>query len=287
MKSKATLKLVVAGLFFALLPANIHAVTAGQVFEKVKDSVVVVKTMDRAGNETGFGSGVLLPSGKIATNCHVVEGGATYLVGGGQQFVAAALYAEDLDKDICLLDAKVVGRKSAKLGKTATLKVGDRVYAVGAPHGLELSLSDGLIAQLRGGPPPIIQTTAAISPGSSGGGLFDSNGKLVGLTTLYIEGGQSLNFAMPVEWIDDVKPGRKVVTGEHGESEWVMRAVALEQAKDWRGLLVLSQRWTRSEPNNSSAWFNLGWAYYNLDRDKDAVVAYPQAIRINPEDADA
>ena len=67
--------------------------------------------------------------------------------------------------------------------QAADLKVGDPVYAVGAPLGLELSLSEGIVAQLRGGPPPLIQTTAAISPGSSGGGLFDRDGRLVGLTT--------------------------------------------------------------------------------------------------------
>ena len=85
---------------------------------------------------------------------------------------------------------------------------------MGAPKGLELSLSDGLVAQLRGGPPPFIRTTAAISPGSSGGGLFDREGQLVGLTTLYIEGEQSLNFAMPVEWIGEIKPGHKPIAEE-------------------------------------------------------------------------
>jgi len=286
-KSTVPLGLFIASALLALLSAQLHAGTAGQVFDKVKDSVVVVKTLDRAGKEKGLGSGVLLPSGKIATNCHVVAEGASYRVGWGEQFVPATLYAEDYDKDICLLDAKVVGRKPVELGKAATLKVGDRVYAVGAPHGLELSLSDGLVAQLRGGPPPIIQTTAAISPGSSGGGLFDSQGRLAGLTTLYLEGGQSLNFAMPVEWIAEVRPGRKVVSGDHGQSEWLMRVIALEEVKDWRGLLDWCRRWTKSEPKHADAWNNLGIAYHRLERYQDAIDAYRQAIRINPEHAGA
>ena len=152
---------------------------------------------------------MILSSGRVATNCHVVEGGASYQVGRGTQLIPATLYAEDGDKDICLLDAKGIQGKPAQLGKAAGLKVGDPVYAVGAPQGLELSLSDGIVAQLRGGPAPMIQTTAAISPGSSGGGLFDGEGRLVGLTTFYLEGGQSLNFAMPAEWIGEVKPRRK------------------------------------------------------------------------------
>ena len=54
--------------------------------------------------------------------------------------------------------------------------MGEPVYAVGAPQGLELSLSEGIVSQLRGGPPPLIQTTVAISQGSSGGGLFNAEG---------------------------------------------------------------------------------------------------------------
>ena len=229
MNIPSVLKLIVAVFFLAILPAQVHALTPAQVFDKVKDAVVVVKTLDAQGKVKGQGSGVLLPSGKIATNCHVVEGGASYQVGRGKQLVPATLYAEDGDKDICLLDAKGITGKPAQLGKAAGLKVGDPVYAVGAPQGLELSLSDGIVAQLRGGPPPLIQTTAAISPGSSGGGLFDGEGRLVGLTTLYMEGGQSLNFAMPVEWIGEVKPGRKPVAEGRSQTEWLKRAIALER----------------------------------------------------------
>jgi hypothetical protein len=82
--------------------------------------------------------------------------------------------------------------------------VGEPVYAVGAPQGLELSLSEGIVSQLRGGPPPLIQTTVAISQGSSGGGLFNAEGELVGITTFYLKDSQNLNFAVPVEWIGEV-----------------------------------------------------------------------------------
>ena len=178
---------------------------------------------------------------------------------------------------------KALTGKPAQLGKAAGLKVGDPVYAVGAPKGLELSLSDGIVAQLRGGPPPLIQTTAAISPGSSGGGLFDGEGRLVGLTTLYVEGGQSLNFAMPVEWIGEVKPGRKLVAEGTGQTEWLKRAIALEELKDWQGMLDWCRKWTKSEPKNADAWYSLGIAYGNLNRYNDAIEAYRQALRINPE----
>jgi len=287
MKITLALKLIIALFFLSILTAPAHALTPDQVFDKVKNSVIVVKTLDAQGKMKSFGSGVLLPSGKIATNCHVVKGGASYQVGRGKQLVRATLYAEDGDKDICLLDAKGITGKPVEIGKAADLKVGVPVYAVGAPQGLELSLSDGIVAQLRGGPPPFIQTTAAISPGSSGGGLFDGEGRLVGLTTLYLKGGQSLNFAMPVEWIDDVKPDRKTVAKDYGQTEWMMRAIALENSKNWHGLLDWCLKWTKSAPENAVAWYGLGIAYGNLQRYNNAIDAYRQALHINPEDVGA
>jgi hypothetical protein len=277
-------KLIIAVFSLFLLPGQVHALAPDQVFNKVKDSVVVVKTLDAKGEVKSFGSGVLLPSGKIATNCHVVEGGNTYQVGRDKQLVSATLYAQDGDKDICLLSAKGLTGKPAQLGKASGLKVGEPVYAVGAPQGLELSLSDGIVSQLRGGPPPFIQTTAAISPGSSGGGLFDSEGKLVGLTTLYVEGGQNLNFAMPVEWVAEVKPGSKRVAGKRSEAKWLKRAIALGEAKNWKGLLDWCRKWTKSEPKNTDAWDMLGVAYGKLKLYNDAIDAFRQALHINPDD---
>ena len=125
-------------------------------------------------------------------------------------------------------------------------------------------------------------TTAAISPGSSGGGLFDGDGRLVGLTTLYVRGAQSLNFAMPVEWIGGVTPGRKSAAADPTQTEWLKRATVLQQMKDWQGLLVWCREWTNSEPENANAWYGLGIAYGNLTRYRDAIDAFRQAVRITP-----
>lgn len=258
------------------------ALTPSQVFDRVKDSVVVVKTFNAKGVNTTLGSGVLLPSGKIGTNCHVVKNGATFQVGGGKHFISATLWGGDEDKDICLLEARGLTAKPAQLGQATRLKVGEAVYAVGAPQGLELSLSNGIVSQLRGGPPPFIQTTAAISHGSSGGGLFDEEGRLVGFTTLYIEGGQSLNFAMPVEWVGEIQIGKKAAHGR-SEGDWKKRAFALDTAQNWTGLRNWCQQWTQEQPRNADAWDTLAFAYLMLQRDTDAIEAYREALRINPE----
>src|SRR5208283_1045453 len=170
--------------------------------------------------------------------------------------------AGDPDKDLRLLTASGLEAKPARLGKAGSLKAGDPVYAVGAPQGLELSLSEGIVSQLRGGPPPLIQTTVAISPGSSGGGLFNAEGELVGITTFYLKEGQNLNFALPVEWIGEVAmvnpPERDAIIvdkapvapapGAKPKEGWEARAYALLKAHDWEGLKALCRQWSRAEP---------------------------------------
>ena len=169
---------------FAALPQSAWALTPSQVYESVKDSVVVVKVYDRQGKQTGLASGVMLPSGNIVTNYHVVKAGTRYTVGRGKQAKPATLKAGDPKIDLGLLTAPGLEAEPARLGQATRLKVGESVYAVGAPRGLELSLSEGIVSQLRGGPYPIIQTTVAISPGSSGGGLFNAEGNWWALSSL-------------------------------------------------------------------------------------------------------
>jgi len=283
---------------FTALPQAALALTASQVYKQVKDSVVVVKAYDQQGKPVGLGSGVRLPSGDVVTNYHVVKTGVRYTVGQGKQATPATVKAGDPDKDLCLLTAPDLMAKPARLGRAARLKVGEPVYAVGAPQGLELSLSEGIVSQLRGGPPPLIQTTVAISGGSSGGGLFNAEGELVGITTFYLKEGQSLNFALPVEWIAEIARG-KIRDRPRGEAPvapapgtspkdgWRDRALAMEKAQDWQVLLAHCRRWTQAEPGNALAWSSLGEAYGNLGRPGEAIEAYREALRLKPDSAEA
>lgn len=88
---------------------------------------------------------------------------------------------------------------------TQAADIGDRVYAIGSPGGLTNSLSEGLISGLRqSGNVKLIQTTAAISPGSSGGGLFNRAGQLIGITTFKLARGENLNFAVDIAHVRDL-----------------------------------------------------------------------------------
>jgi S1-C subfamily serine protease len=182
-----------------------HAKTPGEVYEQAAKSTVVVRNIDSGGKPKSMGSGVILPDRDVVTNCHVVKGASELKVRIGTKEYPATLRYSDWDRDVCSLSVAGISASAVVVGSTKTLKVGAKVYAIGAPKGLELTLSDGIVSSLReveGG--QYIQTTAAISPGSSGGGLFDENGALVGLTTFYLAEGLNLNFAVPVEWVKEL-----------------------------------------------------------------------------------
>ncbi len=281
---------IATGFVLALLAPLAVANTPEQIFVQVSPSVVVVDIFDAKGKSIGQGSGAVIGAGQVITNCHVAQKGNSLKVRqSGKSFKATLQYA-DPDRDLCQLSVPDLQAPPVALGTAKKLRVGQRVYAIGAPQGLELTLSEGLISSLR----PYegsqyIQTSAAISPGSSGGGLFDDQGRLVGITTFQFVEGQNLNFALPVDWIVELPKRAQAapVAAQKGGLDWLNRAVALEQKKDWQGLLKLSRQWVKSELESALAWYGLGIAYDNLKQYDQAIPAYREALRIQPEYAEA
>ncbi|MBM3273012.1 tetratricopeptide repeat protein [Candidatus Kaiserbacteria bacterium] len=129
-----------------------------------------------------------------------------------------------------------------------------------------------------------------ISPGSSGGGLFDEEGRLIGLPTFYLAEGQQLNFAVPVEFVQQLpQQAAKATAKPKGTSsaDWLNRAAALEEKQDWPALQKHALAWTRAQPSNSMAWYSLGVVYRKQGETAKAIEAYQQALRIDPQHADA
>ena len=189
----------------AIAAAPKEANIAESVFENAWRSVVVVSNGDRQG------SGIIIRPNIVATNCHVVDGSGDIVVYkadnrrvDADSAFSATIRHSDEDKDFCLLDVRGLWGVPATVRKYETLKVGEDVYGLGAPHGLDLSLTAGLISQLRTEDDDrYIQTDAAISPGSSGGGLFDSEGNLIGIMTAKItdESVEGIGFAIPADLV--------------------------------------------------------------------------------------
>ncbi len=211
-----------------------------ELFKKLSASVFKVEGViwDEGLEERRWvlqGSAVAVRPNVLVTNWHIIEAGrqakSSWLrVAQGEKTWPVELVVFDpsaggtIRSDLCLLliglhygsEPKAQREPKAqpvRIRPSSTLKVGEPVYAIGAPVGLELSMSNGIISGLRiFNPflekiaddlqvPRIIQTTAAASHGSSGGGLFDANGRLVGIMTSSLKEGQNLNFALPGELI--------------------------------------------------------------------------------------
>lgn len=214
MRTTSVFATTVLSIALTTSPATTWGADAQNVFSEVAASVVVVLALNGRGETTSQGSGVVVGVNEVVTNCHVLDQGANLAVrqaanwsGSKSYQMAASLLAHNQERDLCLLFVEELplppAGKVARFGTAKELSVGEEVYAVGAPAGLELSLSQGIVSQLRGSADkqiaPLIQTDLALSPGSSGGGLFNQSGELVGITTFKIQG-ENLNFAVPVEW---------------------------------------------------------------------------------------
>jgi S1-C subfamily serine protease len=165
-----------------------------ELFKLVSPSVFTVETLAKDGSVIAFGSGVAVAPNNVITNVHVIEEGDSWRVKrAGKTWTATVKYA-DREHDLCELEVDGLRVRGVAVRASSTLEVGERVFAIGTPQGLEVTLSDGLISGIRDfDHSRAIQTTAAISKGSSGGGLFDSSGRLVGITTFFVKEGQSLN----------------------------------------------------------------------------------------------
>ncbi|WP_187360073.1 trypsin-like peptidase domain-containing protein [Chitinolyticbacter meiyuanensis] len=174
--------------------------SSSELFEATSPSIVVVVGRNGDTQLSSLGSGVVIERGEVVTNCHVVaQTPDVKVLYQGKDYSARVRY-QDHGHDLCQLSVSGLDAPAARLG--GPLRVGNKVFALGAPQGLELSLSEGIVSSLRDfDKAKLIQTTAAISPGSSGGGLFDERGGLVGITTFQSRTGQNLNFAVPAEWI--------------------------------------------------------------------------------------
>ena len=197
------------------------------LFEAVKDSVVSISTAERVVDyftrnayevPRGTGSGFVWDdAGHIVTNAHVIEGAsrATVRLADGE-VLRARLVGADASHDLAVLRVDRQGRLPLPIGTSSDLQVGQKVFAIGNPFGLDSTLTAGIISALgrelptsRGVIDGLIQTDAAINPGNSGGPLIDSAGRLVGVNTaIYSPSGGSagIGFAVPVDTVNRVVP---------------------------------------------------------------------------------
>jgi S1-C subfamily serine protease len=213
----------------ATAPATARAESTADVVARVLPGVVNVRTVGFDGNKSE-GSGVVIdPGGIILTNDHVVQGARTLTVyfndGRHPKPVRATVIGTAVQHDLAVIRVPLGDLVPVPLGRSAKLRLGDTVLAIGFPLGLSggPTVTEGIVSGLdrtlhaEGGPQLVglLQTDAAINPGNSGGALVDSTGRLVGINTITETGAQNIGFAIAIDGaravIDEIrhKPGDK------------------------------------------------------------------------------
>ena len=172
-----------------------------EIFATISSSIYMVTAHKRGSEKYNQGSAVAVADRLLITNCHVLEDATMYFVEDEVSRWEVEIRGGDQKTDRCVLfSPKTLLRPVAGIRSFESLRIGERAYTVGNPSSLERTLADGLISGLRrNGEFRYIQTTAAIAPGSSGGGLFDSQGRLIGITTFMLGRQGSLNFAIAID----------------------------------------------------------------------------------------
>ncbi len=184
-----------------------NALTARQVVERVMPSIVLIVAQDENEEPVGQGSGFFFKPGLVATNLHVFKRasqGYIKIVSSGQTHKIVEVVSLDVRRDICVI--RVADATTRPLPLNASIKpaIGDEVYVLSNPKGLEGSVSKGIVSALRNDI-GLIQIDAAISPGSSGGAVVDDRGEVIGLAVSSLISGQNLNFAIPSQFLNSLE----------------------------------------------------------------------------------
>ncbi len=171
-----------------------------ELFQLASPAVVLVEVYDQEGHKRGLGSGFAASAdGSVITNYHVIRGAsrATAKFGDGTFAPVQGVVAYDPGHDVAVIKIQVMSPPTLKLGDSDKLRVGDHIVAIGSPLGLQNTISEGIVSAMRGG---LIQMSAPISPGSSGGPIVNPAGEVVAISVATVMSGQNLNFAVPVNW---------------------------------------------------------------------------------------
>jgi tetratricopeptide (TPR) repeat protein len=270
---------------------------------RIKPSAVAIETFDARGEKLSRGSGFFIDKDRIVTNRHVIDGAfrAEVHLSSGNSFQVKNVLAVDAEGDIALLkvDAPANLVRPLSLDRTSPQE-GESIVVIGNPFGLEGSVTNGIVSAVRDIPGfgRIIQITAPISPGSSGSPVVNMQGQVIGVATLQITGGQSVNFAIPSERIaqlDRSAQGQAPQSLSLGElvaaTSRNKRARAVELFRD--GLSFLSkddcqnalpyfQKAAESDADYAVAWAQMGFCSEKLGRHAEAIEASKKAVSLRP-----
>ena len=195
-------------IFFPLVLSSAMGIKPETIASNSFPSSVGIYLFDENKNPLKSGSGFFVKAGVIATNYHVIDGasfGFAKIVGKDTEHELLNVVALNQRMDLALVRVSDTNVPSLNLGSNRKLTVGQKLYAIGNPQGLEGTFSEGIVSSIREvGKDYFIQMTTPISPGSSGGPVLDERGLVVGVSVATFQNGQNLNFAVPVTYLNQL-----------------------------------------------------------------------------------
>lgn len=275
--------------FYFLFSSNCYSqsLTAEQIYKKVSGAVVVVHAYNENDELTAQGSGVVLnEKGYVVTNYHVLSGNSKLKIIHGKEIVPYVdIIGIDVEKDILILKIEAKKFPAVKIGDSKSLNIGQRIYAIGSPMGLENSISEGIISGLRSVDElkrNFIQITASISPGSSGGAVVNDKGELIGISTLTAKEGQNLNFAIPIDDVLNVEIGSYSKNNAYKDFELFEKASNAYKKGNYNEAIKYYSLYIQKYPNDPHAYMNRGVVKFELEDYGGAIQDYSKAIELNP-----
>lgn len=268
----------------------------------IQKSVVTVINYDVDGKVSSIGSGFFISkSGILVTNFHVLEGAynAEIRTPDGSQYPVATVLARSQLVDLIKVRVDIPdSRVTPIVIAREAPSVADSIFVVGSPMGLEQTVSEGIISAVREIPTggTVLQLTAPISRGSSGGPVLNQDGEAVGVVTFQAARGQNLNFAISVDALEMLSEE----TSQPSIAEWTIgnsrQGPALAAALCSKGsqltiqgeyeeALAYYKKAAETNPDDPDAWYGLGSCYVGLDQSEDAIAAYKRPIEQDPDNA--
>jgi tetratricopeptide (TPR) repeat protein len=288
---------VVLFLTVLAIPA-VSLADANDIYTRNNAAVVVVIALNGQRQPIGQGSGFIVrKDGAVITNYHVISLADDFkvLVGGKIRNVEGVLHA-DPENDLAIIKLEGGDFPTVTLGDSSALLVGERIYVIGSPRGLENTISEGLLSGIRqvDTSRKVLQMTAPISPGSSGGPLFNEKGEVVGIATFLIEENQNLNFAMPINLakqglsrMEPVKP-RDACQVDFNQTAacWSYQGLAWGARGDHNRAAEAFQNSLSIDSGKLETYANLGVSYAMGGKRDKAIEMFTKALEIDPRNVD-
>jgi hypothetical protein len=289
-----TYAVITSALFSQVQPA--FALDQEKILKSLQSVVMIRGYNDKGG--LSYGSGVVVAKDTVITNCHIFRSTKEPWVSRGEDSYSISSVQADRWHDLCLVSSPNLPFPAAPIGKGDDLKRAQEVLAIGHSNGVPNPLtSAGAIKTtylFDGG--KVIRSSAKFLMGASGSGIFDLEGNLLGINTFKTPGRPAYFYSLPIEWLADLQKlpietkfpiiGKAFWEEDDNKKPFFMQMALPEINEDWPKLAQVAQEWTLSEPKNSDAWYELGFAQENLHKPIEAKSAYQKALEFDSTNTD-